>query len=52
VQFGQRTALMGMLVEQNGHSLDVGSAGAGAGFARILLNHMTMTNNAKAMIKN
>ncbi len=32
MQFGQRVAAIGMVVWQNGHSLVVGSAGAGARF--------------------
>ncbi len=49
VQFGQRVALMEMVLMQCGHSLVVGSAGAGAFF--MLLADLTMRKITKAMIR-
>jgi len=53
VQFGQRVALIGMVVKQCGHSFVVGSAGAGCGFIRFIvrtIRKMTKATMMKSMM--
>jgi hypothetical protein len=46
VQFGQRVAGIGIWVKQNGHSLVVGAAGAGARFIRFICFTIRKITNA------
>jgi hypothetical protein len=52
VQWGQRTALIGMAVKQKGQSLVVGTAATGAGLRRMALIHLTMMKMARETMMN
>jgi hypothetical protein len=51
VQFGQRTALIGIAVKQKGQSLVVGAAGGTSFFRCIWLMIFTNKNTAKAIMR-